>query len=81
MVSPRVVRFHDVECTHDLSATKNRTPEPTLFAADTSLIILSKNVDELCTTAIVLLPHVKECSAAAEYSKFRCNNHNGIYKK
>jgi hypothetical protein len=69
------------ECTHDLSATKNTIPEPILFADDASLVILSKNIDELCTTVILLLPHVNECSAATEYPKFRCNKHNGIYIK
>ena len=68
MYSPRFVRFHDKECTPDLSPTENTTPEPIIFADDTSLIILSKIDDEFCTTAILLLPHVNECSVVTRLS-------------
>jgi hypothetical protein len=65
MDSPGVVSFHDKQCTPDLSPTKNTIPEPIIFADDTSFIILSKNVDEFCTTAILLLPHVNECTVSS----------------
>ena len=61
MVSPTVVSFHDKRCAPDLSPIKNTIPEPIIIAGDISLIILSKNIDEFCTTAILLLPRVNEC--------------------
>jgi hypothetical protein len=53
-----------VEYTHDPPPTHVIIPETIIFVNDTSLIIFRKIVDDFCTTAILLCPHMNECCTA-----------------